>query len=232
MEGQRRRTRRRMGNGTVAQSVTEQERSVSARKHDGRRGAARWCPELAPPISRSAKWWRVERKSEEAVVAPTAGTTQPCPSEGPPAGCAPSDARDREDCRFGSSPRPSRQRGGGRLRGRSGAWVGRQRSWRSGMRPVDCPGESRMRENLMSGLGRGRWKRGRTSRHRGSRAGGARRHHDGLVGNHLDEDRHRASALLHSDDGRDNTTRPERRTPASPMHEAKERNSDECRAVG
>jgi hypothetical protein len=33
-------------------------------------------------------------------------------------------------------------------------------------------------------------------------------------------------------DGRDNTTRPERRTPASPMHEAKERNPDECRHVG
>ena len=28
------------------------------------------------------------------------------------------------------------------------------------MRPVDCPGESRMRENLMSGLGRGSRKRG------------------------------------------------------------------------
>jgi hypothetical protein len=75
LELQCRRTRRRMGNGTVAQSVTEQERSVSARKRDGHRGAARWCPELAPPISRSAKWWRVERKSEEAVVALTAGTT-------------------------------------------------------------------------------------------------------------------------------------------------------------
>jgi hypothetical protein len=33
-------------------------------------------------------------------------------------------------------------------------------------------------------------------------------------------------------DGRDNTTRPERRAPASPVHEAKERNPGECRAVG
>src|SRR6476661_2027678 len=32
------------------------------------------------------------------------------------------------------------------------------------MRPVDCPGESRMRENLMSGLGRGSRKRGESYR--------------------------------------------------------------------
>src|SRR5918992_5834447 len=32
------------------------------------------------------------------------------------------------------------------------------------MRPVDCPGESRMRENLMSGLGRGSRKRGENHR--------------------------------------------------------------------
>jgi hypothetical protein len=33
-------------------------------------------------------------------------------------------------------------------------------------------------------------------------------------------------------DGRDNTTRPERRTPASSMHAEKVRNPDECRAIG
>ena len=32
-------------------------------------------------------------------------------------------------------------------------------SWRCGMRASDCLGESRMRENLTSGSGRGRWKR-------------------------------------------------------------------------
>ena len=30
---------------------SELERSVSTRKRDGHRGAARWCPELAPSIS-------------------------------------------------------------------------------------------------------------------------------------------------------------------------------------
>lgn len=36
--------------------------------------------------------------------------------------------------------------------------------WRRGMRSVDCPGESRMRENLMSSLGRGSRKRGESHR--------------------------------------------------------------------
>jgi hypothetical protein len=35
-----------------------------------------------------------------------------------------------------------------------------------------------------------------------------------------------------SDDGRDNTTRSERRAPASPVHEKEVRNADECRAIG
>ena len=33
-------------------------------------------------------------------------------------------------------------------------------------------------------------------------------------------------------EGRDNTTRPERRAPASPVHVERERNPDECRAIG
>jgi hypothetical protein len=39
-------------------------------------------------------------------------------------------------------------------------------SWRYGMRMLDCPGESRMRENFMSGLGRGCWKRNAGYGHR------------------------------------------------------------------
>jgi len=35
-----------------------------------------------------------------------------------------------------------------------------------------------------------------------------------------------------SDDGRDNTTRPERRAPASPVHVVDGRGADECRAIG
>ena len=33
-------------------------------------------------------------------------------------------------------------------------------------------------------------------------------------------------------DGRDNTTRPEGRAPASPVHEERGRDTDECRAIG
>ena len=74
------------------------------------------------------------------------------------------------------------------------AGVGGQPGWRRGMPSVDCPGESRMRENLTSGSGRGRWKRsgiygdGLSPRWEtpGTRQPGLR-----VI------DRHRASALLH-----------------------------------
>ena len=39
----------------------------------------------------------------------------------------------------------------------SDARVVHQRSWHSGMRTIDCLGESRVRENRMHGLGRGDW---------------------------------------------------------------------------
>ena len=62
-------TRRRMEGGTVVQLITEQERSVSA--------PALWpqvadlrCSVAAKPISGDpVKWWSVERKSEEGIVA-------------------------------------------------------------------------------------------------------------------------------------------------------------------
>lgn len=38
-----------------------------------------------------------------------------------------------------------------------------QPEWHQGMRPVDCPGESRMIEKVTSGLGRGCWKRSRAT---------------------------------------------------------------------
>ncbi len=65
-------------------------------------------------------------------------------------------------------------------------------SWQDGMRLADCPGESRMSEHLMSGLGRGCWK----PQPRG----------DGLSpwwetpgdGSRPYRAGHRASALLHS----------------------------------
>jgi hypothetical protein len=53
----------------------------------------------------------------------------------------------------------------------------------------------------MSGLGRGRWKRGRTIEAPAVPGPVAeKRHHDGLVGNHLDGHRYRTSAPLHHRD--------------------------------
>src|SRR5450755_786929 len=39
------------------------------------------------------------------------------------------------------------------------AWVARQRRWHGGMRAIDCPGERRVRENRMHGVGGGGRKR-------------------------------------------------------------------------
>jgi hypothetical protein len=63
------------GRGTVRWLATELERSSSA---------PGWAREAWLPITvRSGKWQRAERKSEGAVVAVTAGTTQPGPAKGP-----------------------------------------------------------------------------------------------------------------------------------------------------
>jgi len=86
----------------------------------------------------------VERRAEVGggiVAVIGVDNTTRC-SEGPPAGCAIATAK-------------TLGRGALRVAG-----VGRQPEWRRGMRSVDCPGESRMRENFMSGLGRGSRKRG------------------------------------------------------------------------
>ena len=81
-------TRRRMEGGTVVQLITEQERSVSA--------PALWpqvadlrCSVAAKPISGDpVKWWSVERKSEEGIVAVIDVDNTTRRSEGPPARCA------------------------------------------------------------------------------------------------------------------------------------------------
>lgn len=76
-------------------------------------------------------------------------------SEGPVARCA---LRPGKDC--GIAHRGSPLALLGRRTG-TGAWARGQPGWQRGMPRVDCLGESRMRENFMSGLGRGRWKRTR-----------------------------------------------------------------------
>jgi hypothetical protein len=79
-----------------------------------------------------------------------------CPSKAPVAGCAvgvPASVRTR-----GFGP----QLAAARCELRSGiqiAWVARQRRWHGGMWVIDCPGERRVRENRMHGVGGGGRKR-------------------------------------------------------------------------
>lgn len=81
-------TRRRMEGGTVVQLSTEQERSVSA-PACWPQVAVLWCSVAAIPISGDpVKWWSVERKSEEGVVAVIGVDNITRRSEGPPARCA------------------------------------------------------------------------------------------------------------------------------------------------
>jgi len=137
----------------VRRVSSELEISVSAPARRPQAATLR-CPAAARPISSGpAKWWSVERTSEEAVVVPTAGTTQPGPSEGPLARCAKRPATTVGLPNGLSTHSPF---GAGQWTG-SDAWIARQRSWHSGMRTIDCLGESRVRENRMHGLGRGDW---------------------------------------------------------------------------
>jgi hypothetical protein len=140
LDVQHRGTRRRSGIGTCAQFGTERERSVSApaTMASGRQpGVLR---EVARPITGSpGKWWSAERKSEEVVLAMIGVDNITRRSEGPLARWA-----------ITQRPRPLCGRGASQVAG-----AGRQHLWRGGMRPVDCLGESRVRENLTHGSGRG-----------------------------------------------------------------------------
>jgi hypothetical protein len=94
LEMRHRGTRRRMGIGTITQSIVEQERSVSAPASDGSRVAVLECPAAAKPISGGpVKWWSVERRSEEAVVAMIGADNITRRSEGPLVRCATATAK-------------------------------------------------------------------------------------------------------------------------------------------
>ena len=151
LDVQHRGTRRRSGIGTCAQFGTERGRSVSApaTRASGRQpGVLR---EVATPITGGpGKGWSAERKSEEVVLAMIGADNITRRSEGPLARCA-----------IKQRPRPLGGRGASQVAG-----AGRQRPWRGGMRPADCLGESRVRENLTHGSGRGCWKRGIGHGHR------------------------------------------------------------------
>ena len=143
LEVQHRGIRRRIGIGTYAQVSTERERSVSAPalQVPGRQpGVLR---EVATPITGSpGKWWSVERKSEEVIRAMIGADNITRRSKGPLARCA---IKQRPRLEAAEEPR--------RSLGPTANAVA------SGMRPVDCLGESRVRENLMHGSGRGGRKR-------------------------------------------------------------------------
>jgi hypothetical protein len=118
--------------------------------------APRW-PVTATPISSDpAKRWSAERKSAGAI-----GSWEGWDNITRPERRAPSQVRVQteegpRDCLTGyipahhavATPMPWR----GRL-------DHRPTLWRRGMPVIDCLGERRMRENLTSGAGRGRWKR-------------------------------------------------------------------------
>ena len=92
-------TRRRMEGGTVVQLITEQERSVSAPALWPQVAALR-CSVAAKPISGDpVKWWSVERKSEEGIVAVIDVDNTTRRSEGPPARCARPTGEGARDCR-------------------------------------------------------------------------------------------------------------------------------------
>ena len=97
-----------------------------------------------------------QRKSAQVIRAMMGTDNTTCPSKAPVAGCAvgvPASVRTR-----GFGP----QLAAARSELRSGiqiAWVARQRRWHGGMRVIDCPGERRVRENRMHGVGGGGRKR-------------------------------------------------------------------------
>jgi hypothetical protein len=82
-------TSRRRGLGTARRLSSELERSVSTPARTRPEVASLRCPAATTSItSDPGKRRSVERKSEEAVVVMTTGTTQPGSSEGPLARCA------------------------------------------------------------------------------------------------------------------------------------------------
>ena len=150
----------------------ELERSVSTPASTRPQVASRRCPPATTSItSGPGKRRSVERKSEEAVVVMTTGTTEPGSSEGPLARCAKRPATTVGLLNELSTHSPL---GAGQRTG-TDARIASQRPWHGGMRTIDCLGESRVRENRTHGLGRGDWG-GRTPGRDGTRT---RRETDG-----------------------------------------------------
>ena len=129
LDVRRQRTRRRSGIGTCAQFGTERERSVSAPASTASGCLPGVLREVATPITGSpGKWWSAERKSEEVVVARIGVDNITRRSEGPLARRA---IKQRPRLEPAEEPRRS-------LGPMANAVA-------SGMRSVDCLGESRVR---------------------------------------------------------------------------------------
>ncbi len=84
-----RETRRRTGSGTITQPIVEQERSVSTPAARARRVPSSGAPVTQNLSAWPAKWWSVERKSEEGVVARIGVDNTTRRSEGPLTGRCP-----------------------------------------------------------------------------------------------------------------------------------------------
>jgi hypothetical protein len=99
-----------------------------------------------------------ERRAEVGgghTVAGRARTTEPAGAKGLQPGVHPG-GEGCECSRSGSVLAPPR---GTRPMNRGRCWGRTPTRWRRGMWPTDCPGASRVRENLTHGSGRGCWKR-------------------------------------------------------------------------
>jgi len=191
LEAQRRRTRRGSwgrNDHTVRRGTGEIR--LGTGQHDGHRGAARWCPVAAKPISGKSREG-VERRAE---VGGGGSSEDGGDNTTPLERRASSQVSDPigegwRDCRWAIDPPFGCPRAG------RGAGIVGQRGWRRRMPSIDCLGESRVIEKITHGSGRGRWRR----------SDGPRRRIEPPEGNLWDPERrpglqvarHRASALLH-----------------------------------
>jgi hypothetical protein len=121
------------------------------------RAAVPRCPVAAKPISSDpAKRWSAERKSAGAIRSVEGRDNITRPERRAPSQVCVQTEEGPRDCLTGCTPA---HRTVARPMPRRGRLDHRPTQWRRGMPVIDCLGERRMRENLTSGAGRGRWKR-------------------------------------------------------------------------
>jgi hypothetical protein len=164
LDVQRPRIRRRRGNRTRARLIAEQERSVSARKRNGRGPAVPRRPVAGTTYKRWPREGVVRRAEVGAGHSSDHGGESPLERRACRQVCALAGEGLRNSCANGWPPASLTPRTS------TGAWPCGQPVWRRQLPRVGCLGESRMSETFMSGLGRGCWKRTRPD-HGGERRG-------------------------------------------------------------